>query len=265
MEKVTIKDIARLSGVSVATVSYVINGKHEDRYTADTKRKILQIVNLYNFQPSRIAQSFALSKSNNVILLTEKHETVLQKAESYDALRHISKAFESLGYNLIIRTHLENTRIDMADAVICMGLEENEFLRLAHENYVPLLSVDGIIHDELFFQVLQDFDYVVARGEEKFGKNNFTLALVDLYNQAVKDELKNLPCEVVYIRDSEFRNLAGRNIVTVNNSLHKLYGENNDNILLVPAHTESKANALIDCFYKATERVQGITHTVRVR
>ncbi len=31
MEKITIKDIARLAGVSVATVSYIINGKHENR------------------------------------------------------------------------------------------------------------------------------------------------------------------------------------------------------------------------------------------
>ncbi|MDE6676978.1 MAG: LacI family DNA-binding transcriptional regulator, partial [Clostridia bacterium] len=75
MDKITIKDVARLAGVSVATVSYIINGKHEDRYTLDTKRKVLQIVNLYSFRPSRLAQSFALGKSRNVILLTDKHET----------------------------------------------------------------------------------------------------------------------------------------------------------------------------------------------
>lgn len=60
MEKFTIKDIARLADVSIATVSYIINGKNTERYTAETKRKVLQIVNPYNFQPSRIAQSFAL-------------------------------------------------------------------------------------------------------------------------------------------------------------------------------------------------------------
>ncbi len=129
MEKITIKDIARLSGVSVATVSYVINGKHEDRYTQETKRKILQIVNLYNFQPSRLAQSFALSKSSNVIILTGKHNSVLQKSESYDFLRLFCKTFERLGYNLIMRTHLENTRVDTADAIICVGMEEDKIGR----------------------------------------------------------------------------------------------------------------------------------------
>lgn len=93
MEKITIKDVARLADVSVATVSYIVNGIHEDRYTPDTKRKVLQIVNLYNYQPSRLAQSFALSKSRNVIILTDKHGSVLQKAESYDFLRLFCKTF----------------------------------------------------------------------------------------------------------------------------------------------------------------------------
>lgn len=100
MERITIKDVARLAEVSVATVSYIVNGIHEDRYTPDTKRKVLQIVNLYNYQPSRLAQSFALSKSRNVIILTEKHSSILQKAESYDFLRLFCKTFERLGYRL---------------------------------------------------------------------------------------------------------------------------------------------------------------------
>ena len=142
MEKITIKDVARLADVSVATVSYIVNGIHEDRYTPDTKRKVLQIVNLYNYQPSRLAQSFALSKSRNVIILTDKHGSVLQKAESYDFLRLFCKTFERLGYNPIIQTYLENTRIDMADAIMCVGMEEEKFRRFAQENFVPLISVD---------------------------------------------------------------------------------------------------------------------------
>ena len=264
MEKITIKDIARLSGVSVATVSYVINGKHEDRYTPDTKRKILQIVNLYNFCPSRLAQSFALQKSRNVIILTDKHESVLQKAESYDFLRRLGKAFERLGYNLIMRTHLENTRVDTADAIVCMGVEEDTVFRLARENYVPLLSVDGIINDELFFQIYQDFDYVVECGNAKFGEHNFTLALVDTYNQKLRDEICKLPCKVVFIDGNAVGGFSG-NVVTVDAAIKNLYGANDENMLLIPANTEDKVNALLDCFYKATERVQGATHTVKVK
>ena len=263
MEKITIKDVARLAGVSVATVSYVINGKHEDRYTEETKRKVLQIVNLYNFQPSRLAQSFALSKSRNVIVLTDKSDSVLQKAESYDFLRLFCKTFERLGYNLIMRTHLENTRIDTADAIICVGTEEENFRRIAQENYVPLLSVDGKINDELFFQIYQDFPYVLREGEKKFGKGNFTLALVDMYNQTLKDEIKALSGDIVFISGNGAEKLPKGNVVTVHASLKNSL--QNSETLFVPANTQARVDAILECFNQATERVQGTTHTVTVK
>ena len=264
MEKITIKDIARLAGVSVATVSYIINGKHENRYTTDTKRKVLQIVNLYNFQPSRLAQSFALSKSRNVIVVTDKHASVLQKAESYDFLRIFCKTFERIGYDLIMRTHLENTRIDMADAIICVGMEEDKFRRLAQENFVPLLSVDGKINDELFFQIYQNFENVIQKGEEAFGKDNFTIALVDMYNQTLNDEIAALYDKIVFLEDYDPEKFPKGNVVTVHSSLKNLNMGNSD-ILVVPANTQARVDAILECFNMATERVQVTSHTVRVK
>lgn len=264
MERITIKDVARLADVSVATVSYIINGKNEDRYTAETKQKVLQIVNLYNFQPSRLAQSFALSRSSNVIILTGKHSSNLQKAESYDFLRLLGKTLEGLGYNLIMRTHLENTRIDTADAIICVGVEEDKFRRLAKENFVPLLSVDGKINDELFFQVYQDFAGVLRTAEKEFGKDNFSVVLVDMYNQSLKDEIKKLSDGIVFVSDDDIDKLPSGNIVTVHSSLKCLSGQKDKNILLIPSNTQARVDAIVDCLNKATERVQGSTHTVLV-
>ena len=249
MEKITIKDIARFADVSVATVSYIINGIHEERYTQETKRKVLQIVNLYNFRPSRLAQSLALSKSRNIIILMEKHQTVLQKAESYDFLRMLGKTFEKMGFNLILRTYPEEIKVDTADAIICVGMEEDKFRRLAQENFVPFLSVDGKICDELFFQIYQDFDYIIKKGEKQFGKGNFSLVLLDMYNETLKKDIKTM-YDGVLIVNSSFKEIAetqGRNV------------------LFIPSNTQSKIDVLIDCFNKATERVQGMVHTVLVK
>lgn len=265
MEKITIKDVARLADVSVATVSYVINGIHEDRYTSETKRKVLQTVNLYNYQPSRLAQSFALSKSRNVIIMTDKHGSVFQKAESYDFLRLFCKTFERRGYNPIIQTHLENTRIDMADAIVCVGMEEEKFRRFAQENYVPLISVDGKINDELFFQVYQDFAHALKEGERAFGKNNFTLVLVDTYNSTLKEEIRAAAQNAVFIDGDDLSKLPQGNVVTVHSSLNGIYGLRNADTLFVPANTQARVEAVFDCFNKATERVQGTVHTVRVK
>lgn len=265
MEKITIKDIARFADVSVATVSYIINGIHEERYTPETKRKVIQIVNLYNFRPSRLAQSFALSKSRNVIILTEKHQSVFQKSESYDFLRLLGKTFERLGFNLIMRTHLEETKVDTADAIICVGMEEEKFRRLAQENFVPLLSVDGKINDELFFQIYQDFLFVIESGEKTFGKNNFSVVLLDMYNNTLKQEIAKLSGSVVFVDGNDIGCLPEGNIVTVNSSLKAVAELSGRNVLLVPSNTQAKIDVLIDCFNKATERVQGTVHTVLVK
>lgn len=265
MEKITIKDVARLAGVSVATVSYIINGIHEDRYTPETKRKVLQIVNLYNFRPSRLAQSFALQKSGNVILLTGKHSSTLQKAESYDFLRLLGKTFEGLGYNLNLRTHLENTRIDTADAIICDGMEEEKFRRLAKENFVPLLSVDGKINDQLFFQVYQDFAYALGEGDSVFGKGNYTFVLVDLYNDLLKEEIRELCNDVLFLDGDDLSVIPDGNILTVNESLQKINVLKNRKIHVVPFNTQDRMAAITDCFKKAVERAQGAKHTVLVR
>lgn len=265
MQKITIKDIARLAGVSVATVSYVINGIHEDRYTQETKNKVLQIVNLYNFRPSRLAQSLALSKSHNIIILMEKHQTVLQKAESYDFLRLLGKTFERCGFNLIMRTYLEETKVDTADAIICVGMEEEKFRSLAKENFVPFLSVDGKICDELFFQVYQDFSSVVKSGEREFGKGNFSLVLLDMYNETLKKEIRELTSDVVFVSGSNCKEMPEGNIVTVNSSLKEVAEMFGRKVYFAPSNNQNKIDALIECFNMATERVQGMVHTMLVK
>ncbi len=261
----TIKDIARMAGVSVATVSYIINGIHSDRYSEATRRKVLQIVNLYDFRPSRLAKSFALSKSGNIIIVTEKCHSIYQKAETYDFLRLLGQAFEGRGLNLIMRSQPEATRVDTADAIICLGMEEDKFRKLAVENYVPMLAVDAKINDALFFQVFQDFEYVLAEGENKFGKDNFKIVLVDMYNRTLKREIVGICNRILFIEGNDLNGLPSCNMVTVHASLHQTAANMGIEMYLVPTSLQTRVDALMDCYTKAIERVQGTIHTVRVK
>lgn len=59
---VTIKDIARLAGVSTATVSKVLNKK--DRFIGeDTRRKIWSLARELNYRPNSIARSLVMRRS----------------------------------------------------------------------------------------------------------------------------------------------------------------------------------------------------------
>ena len=62
--KVTVKDVAREAGVSVATVSYIMNDRKDVKISDATRKKVLQVANLMNYRPSSAAKSLATGKSN---------------------------------------------------------------------------------------------------------------------------------------------------------------------------------------------------------
>lgn len=63
-KRLTIKKIAELSGVSVATVSKVLN--NNGRYSEDTKQKVLDIVKENDYRPNAVAKSLRTSKSKTI-------------------------------------------------------------------------------------------------------------------------------------------------------------------------------------------------------
>lgn len=264
MNNITIKDIAKQANVSIATVSYILNDVNTHKYSDDTKKKVLQIVNLYDYRPSKLAQAFASSKSYNIIVTLDKQESVFQKAEYLDFIRMFGEGLQKIRYNLMIKSHLEATRIDTADAIVCLGTEEDAFLKLARENFVPLLTVDARIRDQLFFQVSQDFDSVVRAATDRFGAGNFSLVLVDTYNELLKDEIRKMCGNVFYINNNSLSCVPKGNIVTVNNVLTEIPDLNDREILLCPALTESRIDAVIDCFKKAASKTEGEKHFIMV-
>lgn len=66
MKKVSIKDVAKLAGVSIATVSYVLNRKKGKKISDEVVKRINEAVEELNYTPNRIAKSL---KTNNSKIL----------------------------------------------------------------------------------------------------------------------------------------------------------------------------------------------------
>ncbi len=58
----TIKEIAQLSGVSISTVSKIMNHKDE-HISPETRDKVLSIAKEYNYSPYAFARNTSISKS----------------------------------------------------------------------------------------------------------------------------------------------------------------------------------------------------------
>ena len=63
----TIKDVAKQAGVSIATVSYVMN--NDPRIKKETADKVLKVAEEINYLPNGIARNFKKNKTNNVLVL----------------------------------------------------------------------------------------------------------------------------------------------------------------------------------------------------
>lgn len=62
-----LSDIAKLSGVSTATVSRIINGKGEA--SPETIQRVMDLVKELNYQPNRLAKSLSQRSSNTIAVL----------------------------------------------------------------------------------------------------------------------------------------------------------------------------------------------------
>ena len=69
----TINDVAKEAGVSIATVSKVINGKPS--ISEQTRLHVLEVIKRLNYHPNAQASNFARERSDNIIFLavTEPH------------------------------------------------------------------------------------------------------------------------------------------------------------------------------------------------
>lgn len=104
MKRASIKDIARIAGVSVATVSYVLNKKEGSRISESTKKKILDVAEEINYTPNKIAKSLKMSKSKLIGLIVADISN-----DFYSTIaRNIEDEAMKFGYTILIGSSDEN-------------------------------------------------------------------------------------------------------------------------------------------------------------
>lgn len=98
--KPTIKDIASEAGVSIATVSYVIN--ETKSISPETKRRVVRAIKSLNYHPSKSARNLVTGKTGNIgFILTDDH---FLRTEPFYTKIFLGTEFEarSEGYYIIL-------------------------------------------------------------------------------------------------------------------------------------------------------------------
>lgn len=107
----TIKDIAKLSGYSVRTVSRVVNNQGEISET--TRTQIQKIIDKYNYQPNFWAKSLATQETKTIAVVTSS-------IEYYGVPNNIvgiEKVAEQAGYSIFLHLNHRPQDIDISSLV----------------------------------------------------------------------------------------------------------------------------------------------------
>ncbi len=105
-QRVTIKQVARLAGVSTQTVSRVINGRPD--VAPETRRRVQEIIDECGYRPSAIARSLIQQRSHSLGVITAG----LKYMGPSMILHGIAAKAEELAYAVLLK---ESPRFDTGD------------------------------------------------------------------------------------------------------------------------------------------------------
>jgi LacI family transcriptional regulator len=185
-----IYDIAKEAGVSISTVSRVLNNK--DRVTSETRKKIQALLEKYNYTPNAIARGLVAKTMKTVAILSVDVRVPHYAQTAYTIEREFSKR----AYNVIVCNtggELEETRRyvrsiqGQVDGVVLVGSVFNK------------LGIDGEVAG-----ALQGIPVVIANGHLDM-PNAYSILVDDRLgiSLAVDHLLQrgHRPENIVYVKD----------------------------------------------------------------
>jgi DNA-binding LacI/PurR family transcriptional regulator len=157
IKRLTQRDIARLAGVSQATVSLVLNraSAAEGRIPAETRDRVNKVIRDTGYVADPVARSMVKGANHILGVFTYQPAFPIDQADFYTPfLMGIEEAAETLGYDLLLMTASardsngrkrifgETGRLRLADGCLILGsqFDRNELAQLVAGDY-PYVAV----------------------------------------------------------------------------------------------------------------------------
>ena len=141
---ITIYDVAREAGVSMATVSRVVNGNPNVK--PSTRKKVSDVIDRLNYRPNAVARGLASKKTTTVGVIIPSVTNLFFSSLA----RGIDDIATMYKYNIILANSDENPEKEIAvfqtllakqvDGIIFMGYDVNDQIRAEIErSYTPVV------------------------------------------------------------------------------------------------------------------------------
>ncbi|PAB59689.1 LacI family DNA-binding transcriptional regulator [Anaeromicrobium sediminis] len=186
MKALNIKDIAKLAGVGVSTVSRVLND-HPD-VKAATREKVLKVIDEVNYIPNNSARNLKRSNSKNIGVLVKG----IYNPFFAELVNSIEKRIDEEGYSMILHYN-DDVTSDLEGAIqlikekklqglICLGgdfndLKEDNLVELNTPLVLSSININDDVDKEKFSSVIIEnekssydaVEYLCKLGHEHIG------------------------------------------------------------------------------------------------
>jgi LacI family transcriptional regulator len=145
-KKATIRDVASVANVSVATISRILNNKPD--VSEETRLKVLDVIDKLGYARNRQWQQITSGKSR-VISLHYPYKLAASSQVSLDFITGATTACEERNYSLHLATQsleenslLDFYRTNQSDGVILMEIRMDDWrVKLLHQHNLPFVMI----------------------------------------------------------------------------------------------------------------------------
>lgn len=158
-------EIAQIAGVSRTTASYVINGKStQHRISAKTQKKVMDVVQRYQYQPNHTASSLRAGNSKTIGLIIPD----LENASYAKLAKYLERDTRDAGFQLIISCSEDDPNIEKktANSFVGRGIDvlivasclpvNDEFYPTLKTRGTPIVAIDRRLNADLFPSVVSE-------------------------------------------------------------------------------------------------------------
>ncbi len=155
MPRPTIRDIARMAGVSTTAVSFVLNNR--SGVSEATRQKVQEIIRNTGFIPNVHTRRLMLGKSFTVHVVLRQYTYALFNQFALDTLSGIFNASKQLGYSIIFTfadeyandtQAIESVRSKDCDGIILFQIADQSLISLLQQEKIPFVCVDAHIAED---------------------------------------------------------------------------------------------------------------------
>ena len=151
----TIKEVAKLAGVSISTVSRTLSGNAF--VEEETKNKVLKAIKELDYRPNQMARSLRVGKTNTFALMIPDINSLYYPM----LMKSVERYVKEKNYALMLcnddeSIELEKKNLDMlvqkqVDGIFCMSVSDDvrHFAKVMEESKIPVVLINRNLNEKV--------------------------------------------------------------------------------------------------------------------